>query len=190
MSLVKRILALLEIVRWRANTSVTPPQIMASVKRYQPLMNDLAALWGSEVQKDYLQHRYCESLQSAYSTSTQARRWYTRGRWVTVGLASIAPTFVTLSTQVTGPPAGYLKGAAITMSVLVALATAALAAFRADDYWVVFHHLRSELESVGWKAVGKNNGESNFVAFVQNVEDCLTTFENNYEARIAAGQTQ
>jgi hypothetical protein len=161
---------------------------LGSGNRYQSLLKNLTTRWNSEAQKDYLQHRYCERLQTAYSTSYKARTWYTRGRWVTVALASMAPTFVTLSTQVTGRAAGYLKGIAIIMSVLVALATAALAAFRADDYWSVNHHLRSELESVGWKAAGQNGGDG-FDTFVQEVEDCLTTFESNYQARIAAAQS-
>jgi hypothetical protein len=80
--------------------------------------------------------------------------------------------------------AGYLKTAAIVVTVLVAIATAALTALRADAYWRVYHRLRSDLETIGWKAAAVDEG-SDFATFVSDVEDCLTAFETAYQAEVA-----
>lgn len=156
-------------------------------KRYEQLLEQLKAKWDSESQKTYLTDRYGERLHHAYRAHRGNRRLYTTGRWIVVGFASISPALVTLATQTQGRAAGYLKTGAIVVTVLVAIATAALTALRADAYWRVYHRLRSDLEAVGWKAAALDKG-SDFISFVSEVEKRLSEFETTYQDEVAKQQ--
>ncbi|HJW35114.1 MAG TPA: hypothetical protein VJ769_00625, partial [Actinomycetes bacterium] len=76
------------------------------------------------------------------------------------------------------------KTAAIVITVLVAIATAALTALRADAYWRVYHRFRNELETVGWRAAAVDE-TSGFDEFVSDAEKCLAEFENSYQEEVA-----
>jgi hypothetical protein len=80
-----------------------------------------------------------------------------------------------------------LKYIAIGMTLLVAIATAALTAFRSDANWRIYHKLRSDLESVGWRAAAAHSSNE-FDEFVNEIEERLAAFENDFLKEIATDQ--
>ena len=156
-------------------------------RRYEQLLERLKMKWNSESQRAYLTDRYGERLHHAYRAHRGNRRLYTTGRWIVVGFASVSPALVALATQTQGRAAGYLKAGAIVVTALVAIATAALTALRADAYWRVYHRLRSDLEAVGWKAAAVGEG-SGYATFVFEVEKHLKEFETTYQEEVATQQ--
>jgi hypothetical protein len=156
-------------------------------ERYGRLLEQLTARWTSDGQGNYLTYRYQERLLHAHRTASFARKQYRFGRWAIVGFASTAPTFVALATDSRGQATSVLKYIAIGMTLLVAIATAALTAFRSDANWRIYHKLRSDLESVGWKAAAEHSSNG-FDEFVKEIEELLATFENEYLKEVAIEQ--
>jgi len=154
---------------------------------YKVLMSALYDKWPNQAQQTFLKRRYLERMKHARRLSSVSRGGTTSGRFI-VGAASLAPTLTAAGAVSNSGVAFWLKIVGIGLGALVAIATAMLVAIRASGTWAIYHDLRVELETLGWRAQS-GGGEMSWKTFTTGVSKAVNKAANRYSTDVVRDAT-